>query len=61
MVQTDLIGKYVWAINEGDAGVVRAVFTDRDGELKILVERENRSRDLRVYDAETLTMKPWEP
>ena len=56
-VISDLVGEYVWIHDEGDAGTVRAVFTDRDGELFVLINRDNVSQDFRVYSAESISTK----
>ena len=57
LIATNLLGQHVFIPDEGDSGTVCAVFTDRDGWLKVLVHRENRSQDFRIYDAEQLTTK----
>ena len=54
-VQTNLLGVYVSIPDEGDAGWIRAVFV-ADEMLYFLVQRVNSSRDLRVYNAETVVI-----
>lgn len=47
-VQTDLVGAFVKIPDEGDQGVVRAVWT-WNATLYVAVQRDNPSRDIRVY------------
>lgn len=54
-VQTELLGCYLSAPDDGDAGWVRAVWV-QGGELKVLLERDNVSHDFRTYYANNLVL-----
>jgi hypothetical protein len=54
-VETNLVGEYVTIPDEGDAGWVRAVFVS-GGDVQLLVQRDNISRDLRSYFAELVVI-----
>jgi len=54
-MQTNLLGEYVSIPDEGDAGWIRAVFV-ADDVLYFLVQRDNVSKDLRIYYAETVVI-----
>ena len=56
-VQTNLLGEYVNIPDDGDAGWIRAVYS-YDGDLLVLVQRDNVSKDFRIYNAESVTMRP---
>ena len=55
MIQTNLVGEYVSIPDEGDAGWVRAVFVAEDV-LYVLVQRNNVSRDMRIYYVENIVI-----
>lgn len=55
MVQTNLIGEYVSIPDEGDAGWVRAFFVAEDVPF-VLVQRNNVSRDMRIYYVENIVI-----